>query len=204
VRSAAGTPYDEPPRRSVPSPSGTPYDEPPAGRPAANWDAGYDRDTRYDRDGRRGAPGYDPDPGRGGGYAGRGYSEPEYPDSGGHRRQDSYPGSGGARPSGDRQSGWPPAEQQQGWPQDYRQPGSWPQDDQQHGWPRDHSAPGRSADGSWYPAGQEGWPDQPPGHGDALEALPPPEEVHHDWSARRDRTARGWPAPGQDEDGEAW
>jgi GT2 family glycosyltransferase len=204
VPSPSGTPYDEPPRRSLPSPSGTPYDEPAAGRRAADRDARYDRDTGYDRDARHGAPGYDPDPGRGGGYAGRGYSEPDYRDSGSHRRQDSYPGGGDARGRGDRQSGWPSAGQQQGWPADHRQPGSWPQGEKQHGWPRDNPATGGSADRSWYPAGQEGWPDQPPGLGDALEALPPPEEVHHDWSARRDRAARGWPAPSEDEEGEAW
>ncbi|HXB47875.1 MAG TPA: glycosyltransferase [Streptosporangiaceae bacterium] len=213
VRSATGTPYDEPPRRMVPSPSGTPYDEPAAGQPPADWDGGYDRDARYNRDAGYGPAGYGPssygpDAGRGGGYAERAYSEPGYPDPAGYGRQDSYSGhsySGhsGGRAQDDQQSGWSSAGEQQGWPEDYQQPGSWPQDDQQHGWPRDHPAGPGSADRSWYPTGEEAWPDQP-GPGGALEALPPDEEVHHDWSARRDRAARGWPAPAQDEEGEAW
>jgi len=251
---AAETSYDEPPR-AVRSPSGTPYDEPARVRPAADLEAGYDRDGRYSaeagygRDARHGREsgygpsGYDRDAGYGsgarydgdagygsdgrydrdaryqpsgsdpekhsyGGHAGRGYSEPAYPDPAGYPRHDSYSGhsysadSGGRAPV-DQPSGWPSAGQQQGWPQEYQQPGSWPQDDQQHGWPRDYPATGGSADRAWYPPGQEAWPDEP-GAGGALEALPPPEEVHHDWSSRRDRAARGWPAPGQDEEGESW
>jgi GT2 family glycosyltransferase len=208
VRSAAGSPYDEPPRRSVPSPSGTPYDEPAGGRPSADRDAGYDRDAgrgrdaRYDRNSGYSPSGYDPDSGRAGRHAGRGHSEPGYPESAGYRRQDSYSGHSGGRASDDQQSGWPSAGQQQGWSQDYQQPGSWPQDDQQRGWPRDYPAASGSADRAWYPPGQESWPDQPDLSG-ALEALPPGEEVHHDWSARRDRDRHGWPAPGQDEEGES-
>jgi hypothetical protein len=193
----------------VPSPSGTPYDEPAGGQPPADRDGGYDRDARYNRDAGYGQSGYGPDAGRGGGYADRAYSEPGYPDPAGNRRQDSYPGhnySGhsGGRAGDDQQSGWSPAGEQPGsWPQDYQQQGGWPQDDQQHGWPRDYPAAPGSADRAWYPPGQEAWPDQP-GPDGALDGLPPAEEVHHDWSARRDRAARRWPAPGQDEEGEAW
>jgi len=182
-------------------------------------DAGYDRHTRYDRDaGNRGDAPYDRGTGNGpsgydqddrpGGYGGRGYSEPAYPDAAGYPGQDGYSGhayvthSGSRAPDG-QPSGWPSAGQQQGWPQDYQQPGGWPQDDQQHGWPRDYSSAGAPANRDWYPPGQEAWPDEP-GPGGTLEALPPPEEVHHDWSARRDRAARGWPAPGQDEEGDTW
>ena len=182
-------------------------------------DAGYDPDTRYDRGvGNRGDARYDRGTGNGpsgydqddnpGGYAARGYSEPAYPDAAGYPAQDGYSGhayftQGGGRAPADQPSGWPSAGQQQGWPQDYQQPGSWPQDDQQHGWPRDYPSAGGSADRGWYPPGQEAFPDEP-GPGGTLEALPPPQEVHHDWSARRDRADRGWPAPGQDEEGDAW
>jgi hypothetical protein len=204
----------------VPSPSGTPDDEPAGGRPPADWDAGYNRDARYDsdagydrdaryyRDAGHSPSGYDADPGRDGGYAGRGSSEPGYADPAGYNRQDSYSGhnySGhsGGRAADDQQSGWPSGGQQQGWPQDYQQSGTWPHDDQQHGWPSDYPAAGGPPDRAWYPPGQEALPQQP-GLGGALEALPPAGETHHDWSARRDQGARGWPAPGQDEEGEAW
>jgi hypothetical protein len=213
---SAGSPYGDPPRRTVPSPSGTPYDEPAAGRPAADWDAGYDRTAGYRRDAGydRGArhdraagyspSGYDTNAGRGGGYADRGYSEPSYPDRDRYADRGGHPAPASHRRQGDQQSAWPSAGEQQGWPQDYEQPGSWPQDDQQRGRPRDYPAAREAADPGWYPPGHEGWSDQP-GYGDALEALPPAEEVHHDdWSARPDRAARGWPAPGQDDEGEAW
>jgi len=191
--SPSGMPYDEPPRRTAPSPSGTPYDEPSGGRPAPDRRAGHRRDAGYDQDAGYGASGYDPDSGRGGGYAGRGYSGPGPSEPAGYRRQDDYAGRGGGGRPDDQQSGWPTAGQQQGWPEDYQQSGSWPQDDQQHGWPREYPATGGSA----------AWPDEP-GPGDALEALPPPEEVHHDWSARHGRAGHGWPAPSQDEEGETW
>gem|GEM_PF-129524 len=203
VRSAAGAPYDEPPRRGVPSPSGTPYDD---GNARYDQDAGYStsgyNSSRYNSSGYS-PSGADPDPARDAGYARRGRSEPGYADPAGYRRQDSYSGRGGGRTPDDQQSGWSSASQQQGWPQDYQQQGSWPQDDQRHGWPRDYPAASGSSDRGRYPAGQQAWPDQPD-LGGALEALPGDEE-HHDWSARRDRAARGWPAPGQDdEEGETW
>jgi GT2 family glycosyltransferase len=208
LRSAAGMPYGEPPRRTVPSPSGTPFDEPAGGRPAANRDPGSHRHASHDRDAGYGASRYEPDPGRGGGHASRGYSEPSYPEPGypdadGYRGQDNSSGRGGARRPDDHQSGWPAGGQQQGWPEDYRPSGSWPQDDQQHGWPRDYPAAGRPADRGWYPSGQAAWPEEP-GPDGALGAVPPEEEVHHDWEARHGRAGRGWPAPSQDEEEETW
>ncbi len=47
---------------------------------------------------------------------------------------------------------------------------------------------------------QQAWSDQD----NALESLPPAGEVHHDWPGHDDRTSRGWPAPGQDDEGESW
>jgi len=222
ARSAAGSPYDEPPLRGARSPSGTPYDEPARVRPAAEVEAGYNpadrygRDAGYDpragygQDSGYGSAGYDPDP-LGGGYSGRAYSEPAYPepaypDPASYGGGDSYAGRGYSRHGGgwtpdDHLSGWPSDGQQHGWPQDHQQPGSPPHDE--HGWPSDHSATTGAADRAWYPPGQETWSDQP-GLDGGLEALPPAEEVHHDWSDRRDRAARGWSAPGEDEEGEAW
>ena len=157
----------------------------------------YDQGTAYDRNSGHSPPGYDSDRGSGAGYAGRSYSGSGYADRGGYSDPAAYGGSG------EEQSAWPSAGQQQGWPEEHQPSGSWPQHDQQRGWPSDYQAAGESADRGWYPSGQEAWSDQP-GYGDALEALPPAEEVHHDWSAGRERGTQGWPAPGQDEEGEGW
>ena len=160
------------------------------------------RQTRDHADG----PGYPNEsgfagrPGYADGYSGeRGYSgEQGYSDEQGYPGQHRGYQSPGSWPEDDRQRGWPESSQQRGSrAQDYQSPGSWPADDQQNGWPQDYSAP-RSSAGA---ARQEPWPEQ----GEALEALPPDSgEVHHDWPARNDRTARGWAAPSDDSEGEAW
>jgi GT2 family glycosyltransferase len=96
-------------------------------------------------------------------------------------------------------SAWP-ASDQASWPADDHGSG-WPEGGQQDGWPQDY--PPRGASGpapGWNIPGQQGWADQ----GDALEALPPVDEVHHDWPGRNDRSRRGWIAPGDETEGDAW
>ena len=102
----------------------------------------------------------------------------------------------------ERASGWPASGQQQGWPQDHQQPGGWPQDDQQPGgWPQDYSPGAVPDDPGWRAPGR---PDAWPLPEESLDALPPAGEVHHEWPGD-DRGARGWPAPGpDDEEGEDW
>ena len=156
------------------------------------------RRTRDHADG----PGY---PGERGYPDERGFpAERGYPADRGYPGERGYPGqrqghqSPGSWPEDDRQGGWPESAQQRGsWAQDYQSPGSWPTEDQQNGWPQDYPAPRSSAGGGR----QESWPEQ----GEALEALPPDSgEVHHDWPARDDRATRGWAAPSDDDEGEAW
>jgi GT2 family glycosyltransferase len=142
----------------------------------------------------------------GGGYPGRSdpgdrrYAQPPSGGSSAGQQRGGPQGyqSPGSWPEDDQQRDWPESGQQRGsWAQDYQSPGSWPTDDQQRGWPQDYRTP-RSSAGA---ARQEPWAEQ----GEALEALPPEaDEVHHDWPARDDRTARGWAAPSEDGEGEAW
>jgi GT2 family glycosyltransferase len=148
-------------------------------------------------------------PGRRGGYPARSgrqdrsYDQPSgnLPSAGEqHGWREGYR-SPGSWPEDDQQRGWPEVDQQRGnRAQDYRSPGSWPEDDQQHGWPQDYPAAGPSA-GQARGRGQDSWPAQ----GEALDALPPAaDEVHHDWPSGNDRTARGWAAPGEEGEGDAW
>ena len=219
-------PYGDAPRRSAPSPSGMPYDEPYGSGPPGGRDryasAGQGRspsgspypddanaaDPRAHRQPPYGEPGYNDGPAYTGGPAypgGPAYTgTPGYPDEPGYS---SPPGHRDARDFGRSRAGYEdrgsypePGDHQRG--PGYQdatgsrgEPASWGSDDQSSAWPS--SAP------------QGGWPqdyqhEQWAGEGDELEALPPADEVHHDWPGRDDRPARGWPAPGRDGEGDAW
>jgi len=96
--------------------------------------------------------------------------------------------------------GYPP---QSAWP---RSPSGMPYRDEPADPPRRRDGSGRSREpqhraSSWPESSrQRGWPEE----GEALEALPPNAEVHHDWPAREGRHHRGWTAPEDDGDGDTW
>ena len=219
-------PYDD--RRSVPapSPSGSRYDEMPSGGPADRHQPfpGRPAETRSPSgnpylDEPVAPPGgshrsYEPDAG----LPGRNWRDaapppgPGRPDAGlpGEHWRDTAPPQGPGRDWDRPQQahGWSGGDQQPSWEQDSRASG-WPEPARQHGWPQGQpqeyrdgyqtgSAPGQAP--AWNVADQGGWPDS----GDALEALPPIAEVHHDWPVREERPRRGWIAPEDETDGETW
>jgi hypothetical protein len=183
---------DAPPRRAL-SPSGTfdePYSDQPGSRPSRGREPGYgggpDRDRGRDHDSGRGYQG-------GRGYDGGSGYDSGYPDDAGHSGRHGYADERG-RGRGRRPQ---PAPDGGSYPADDHGRGSRGAADQSSAWP---------SSGQWSPAEQRGWPEQDyqsrPAAGDALEALP--GEVHHDWPGRDDRTARGWPAPSQEDEEETW
>jgi GT2 family glycosyltransferase len=134
--------------------------------------------------------------------------EPSYRDEGWRDARDQPAGMSApdrGRPAGrdwgqPRQvSAWP-ATGQPSWRADERGSG-WPEERQQQGWPQDSPASAASGQApGWNIPDQQGWAEQ----GDALEALPPVDEVHHDWPGQSDRSRRGWIAPGDETEGDAW
>jgi hypothetical protein len=184
-------PYEAPARSPGPrSPSGSPYpDETLApNAPAADWSGpgrqlpGRRPDSDWQDSGWRDVP---PAAGRGQ-AAGQDWAQ--------------APQDASAWPADDQPS-WRPDDGGSGWPQPRQQQGRPP--DQQPGRPHEYrqgymEGP-PSEEPGWSVPGRAGWPDQ----GDALEALPPVAEVHHDWPGRADRSHRGWIAPEDEPDGDS-
>jgi len=220
---------DEPRRRAM-SPSGTfdePYDarprgrdggeRPTDGRSGSRYPDGADysepssrRSSRGREPGSGDSTGYrgSPDTGRGDDsrrdYAtGRGYES--RPRHGGSPYQDEADYSGRDRYADERGPGrnTPPRHRGAGSGdgdfgrgRDREGGNSWGSSDQS-AWPSSGQWSSADERRGWPEPDQQAWPDA----GDALEGLP--GEVHHDWPGREDRTARGWPAPGDGEE-ETW
>jgi hypothetical protein len=161
-----------------------PYDEPDVqGRPARHRGRYRDRPEEalspsgsgYSDDGPDHAP---PD------YAGPATG---YPARGGHRDESAYPRAAAPYQHEDSFRGQPGAAASR---EGSGQPSAWPSGYQQ-GWPQE------------YPQ------EAPRGHRrrgsdrDELAGRPPAGEVHHEGPGRRDRAARSWPEPEEDE-GDTW
>ena len=194
-------------RRSAPSG----YRDEYGGYESGNSDRGsrrqsYDDGSRgqayggrdYDSAGYDSASGAGRDSGASRGYPARDarsdpYDYPDQPDyqQAGYGSQGGQSGPGASWASDERASSWPTAGRRADRSPGDQQPGGWRSDDQR-AWPADAES-GRP--GSSWPV---------PGQGDALEALPPADEVHHDWPRRNDRPAHGWPAPDGEDEGEDW
>jgi GT2 family glycosyltransferase len=128
--------------------------------------------------GRRRAPDYEAEPG---------LTEPR------PRRSRDWPQSAeGDRPRGDR---WPDPQDDRTW----SQPSGWPTPGEQPGWVEDYPVTPDARSGGQR-ASHQAWPTP----GDALEALPPDAEIHHDWPERGRRAPRGWPEPADEREGDDW
>ncbi|MGB6456411.1 MAG: hypothetical protein WBH47_18220, partial [Streptosporangiaceae bacterium] len=146
------------------------------GRTGYPEDAGYGGPSGYPQDAGYGGPsGY---PVADADYGGRaGYDE--VPDRHRHRHRPGRAPDRHGEGSDPRAPEWP-AGQQHGWPQEYAQ-----------GWPQ--------------PAGPgPAWQPRPGEELDPLGPLPPAGELHHDGRAGRGRSARAWPAPDDDDEGDTW
>ncbi len=190
-RSPSGHPYGE--EAAAPGPGGPQRSY----EPAADWrEPGLPDYGRTDS-GR-------PDPA---------WRDADWRDSGWHesvgpgrsRRDAEPPASRSWEQQPQHTSAWPAGDQPPSRQSDNRASG-WPEPSQQHGWPEDYQpdyppAPPPSGPApAWNVPDQGGWAEQ----GDALEALPPIAEVHHEWPGRDDRPRRGWLAPDDEPDGEGW
>jgi GT2 family glycosyltransferase len=211
TRSPSGHPYgDEPaapgaggPQRSYEPAAdwrepGLPhYGSGGSGRPEPGWRDAQWRDADRDDSGR-------PDQGRrDAGWRDSGWHESVGP--GRSRRDAEPPASRSWEQQPQHTSAWPVGDQPPSWQSDNRA-SAWPEPSQQHGRPEGYQpdyppAPPPSGPApAWNVPDQSGWAEQ----GDALEALPPIAEVHHEWPGRDDRPRRGWLAPDDEPDGEGW
>jgi len=118
-------------------------------------------------------------------------------------------------PAGNEQPGWPTADRRPDWQTGGEQPGwsaggeqpDWQAGGEQPGWSAGGEQPGWSAGGEqpdWQAGGEQpGWPS---GNGDALEPLPPVDEMRPGWPrpAAEELSVPRWPAPDREPEGDGW